>query len=370
MLPKVAHVLASLGPGGAEALVCDLAEEQVRSGMSVGIWTLFEAPLIGAARDLDRARRAHLSHLGVMGSSLGISPNSVVSSASRLKREIALCGVEPDLIHTHGYRPTLIARLARPTMPILMTLHNVPKTGRPRWPAYASIRLATRCSAVSETVGDAFKADWGIRASVVPNGVYLQPVAEKSSRAPAGLLTITAVGRATRQKRYDRLLQAAALLKAWGVDSLIPHHIRIVGDGPELGSLSAMAGALGLTNVTFEGFRADVPSILEDTDVFVMSSDYEGLPMALIEALAVGIPCVVTPFGAGREVLGESEFGIVSTGFSAEALAEALHRVIISPELRSSLQIQARERAADFSIEMCSAKYLEQYESVLKLKST
>src|SRR5262249_2382824 len=145
------------------------------------------------------------------------------------------------------------------------------------------------------------------RIMTIPNGVESNQFrSQENRRALRNSLSlntnrpvIVSVGRLAREKGYSYLQAALAL---------IPDHQRpltlIVGDGPERNELELRAKAMRLDrDIRFLGMRRDVPSILAASDMFVLASLWEGLPLALLEAMAAGLPAVVTAVGGNPEVV-------------------------------------------------------------------
>lgn len=166
---------------------------------------------------------------------------------------------------------------------------------------------------------------------------------------PADAVVITMVANFRPQKRHDVFLRAAA--EAVHVNPRI--RFLLVGGGPLLGEMQALASKLGVDDaVDFAGYRSDVPRLVAQSDVFALSSGYEGLPIALLEALALGKPTVVTDVVGTREaVRGEGDGGLVVPPGDSLALAKAFLRISEDEGERARLGTAARSRSAGFSIE-------------------
>jgi glycosyltransferase involved in cell wall biosynthesis len=152
-----------------------------------------------------------------------------------------------------------------------------------------------------------------------------------------------AVARLDTQKRLDRLLRAAARLP--GV------HCIVAGDGEEREALAALAAELGLAGrVHLLGHRDDPGDVLAAMDVFVVSSDREGLSSSMLEALACGLPVVSTPVSGADDALepladGSAPGEIV--GFSENAIAAAVGALLADPIRRREMGQAARRRVAE-----------------------
>jgi glycosyltransferase involved in cell wall biosynthesis len=186
---------------------------------------------------------------------------------------------------------------------------------------------------------------------------------------PADAFVIGCVARLAKQKRFDRLLRAlTAGNREQGIgNSQQPIHCIIAGEGEELEPTRALAAELGIIDrVHFPGFRSDVGDVLGAMDLFVVSSDREGLANAMLEAMAFGLPTVSTDVSGAREALdataGEPRAGIV-TGFDEAELAEAIGTMMRDGDARRAMGDAARERAERrFGVE----RFLDDWERLLE----
>ncbi len=205
----------------------------------------------------------------------------------------------------------------------------------------------------------------------VPNGVDARrfaPVDGGVRRAKQALLgaagpVLTFVGRLHAQKNVATLLHAAVRLRAhWpGL------HVVLVGEGPEDKTLRCLVQELGLKEqVTFAGGVADVTPFLAATDVFVHPSRAEGMPGALLEAMAAGLPCVATRIGGTVDVMADGVDGLLVEPGDVEGVAVAIARCLADPQLAARLGATARQRVeAEFTIEAMAARYVTLYERLV-----
>ena len=191
---------------------------------------------------------------------------------------------------------------------------------------------------------------------VIPNGVSLERFA--LPRAPVRG-RILMVGRLAPPKRPDLALRALALV--W--ERVPEAHLHFVGDGPLRGDSERLAAELGLGEaVSFLGVRDDVPQLLAEAECALLASDYEGCPLAVIEALAAGVPVVATDAGGVRELVGGT--GAV-TAPEAGALAAALEDVLSSPERAAEKGAEGRREAESrLSIDHMVGKLVELYDQL------
>ncbi len=237
-------------------------------------------------------------------------------------------------------------------------------------------RLARLVSVSAFDVGEILRMNWGLTAEkvvAIQNGMELQrfvtPVAADRTRlfgAPfADKFLFGTVGRLAAKKNHARLLEAFAAASQ-GRDDL---GLVIVGTGGEEGALRALAARLGITDeVLFAGRRNDIPALLQALDVFVFPSLREGLPLALIEAMAAGLPVVAASTGGTGETLGDADCGWRVDPTDSDGLAIALGSAAATSAVeRARLGANGRRRAlAQFNAGRMIAAYERLYGEVLR----
>jgi len=193
-----------------------------------------------------------------------------------------------------------------------------------------------------------------VRQGVEPSAVHVIAGVLDASAAPAGGPTRAAeasrdgviamlVAGLSRAKRVDRFLAALA-----GARRSLPRLRGVIaGDGSERGRLEATAAELGLLpeGVSFVGHRTDVPALLASADMLVLTSDHEGCPNVLLEAMAAGLPVVTTPAGDAASLVTDGITGFVVEFNDEAGLAERMVRLGRSRELRTRLGAAGRARA-------------------------
>ena len=197
----------------------------------------------------------------------------------------------------------------------------------------------------------------------LPNGVETGLVrrTDYSLHDPARVLY---VGRLHAQKGLDTLLHAFASLLA---QTDQPCTLRLVGEGPARQQLVTLAGRLGIAQrVDFVGRRDDVARQLEHADVFVLPSRAEGLSNALLEAMACGVPPVVSDIAGNREVVRHRRTGLAVAMDDPAALAAALREALEDRELREELGTAARRSAEQtYGLDGVAERYIALYRSLL-----
>lgn len=212
-------------------------------------------------------------------------------------------------------------------------------------------RVSSRTICVSNAVRDRLVREYrypAARTIVIANGVDVEHFDRGQVRASevrkalgiaGGAAVILTVASLVQQKRIDVLLEAIAHLAADGVACTCV----IAGDGPLRARLAQQAVDLGVSAaVFFVGFVADVRPYLDACDLFVLPSDKEGLPLALLEAMAYEVPCIATDVGGNSEVMTHGEHGLLVESGSPKALAAAIRHGL---DDREAMQRMARNGA-------------------------
>ena len=174
-------------------------------------------------------------------------------------------------------------------------------------------------------------------------------------------LVVVSVGRLAAVKNYETALAAVAHLRDLDIE------YRIIGAGPEEASLRKLARELGVEKrVRFMGVQPHVASLLAEAHVFLLPSRYEGFGLAVAEAMAAGLPVVVSDVPGVREVAGaDGECGYLVDPASSGAIAERLRRLAGNPPLRASMGARGRVRARRFDLRETVNSYIRLYERVL-----
>lgn len=209
-----------------------------------------------------------------------------------------------------------------------------------------------------------------IRNGVAPGGAVASSAVTESRRACGFRETdflVGFVGRLVRQKNPALVLRAAASLRQAGVAC----NVLVVGDGPLRRDLEGLAIELGIGDwVRFTGFRRDASTLMVCADVLALTSDWEGLPNVVLEALAAGIPVVGSDVGGVRELITDGENGYLFPPGDLKTLVAVLSRLAVDPAHRATLGANGRRAAVDrFSIERMVTETVRVYDDVLRRKN-
>jgi glycosyltransferase involved in cell wall biosynthesis len=200
----------------------------------------------------------------------------------------------------------------------------------------------------------------------LPNVVDLERFgAMNCTKSRAEHVKVTAVGRLVRQKRMDRFLEVIAALRG---QTKVPIRGEIVGDGPERVALEQYADRLNLLpeTVMFRGQLSDMAPVYRKTDILLLTSDWEGTPNVVLEAMASGLPVVATDVGDICKIMQHGITGYVVRPQDVEYLVSAVLALIEEPELRVRMGSAARDHAvANYSLERLECHLHELYDLAL-----
>ena len=234
------------------------------------------------------------------------------------------------------------------------------------WSLRAASRFEKSTICVSDDIRNSLVKDYHYpskKTITIRNGVVLPEFHQDREirdrvRAQFGLaeeeFLLVCVARLNEQKRIDILLLALAKLLHKGISCKCV----ILGDGPLKDQLTSQAIELGLSgHVFFEGFQEDPVQYLIAGTAFVLTSGAEGLPLALLEAMACGLPCIVTKVGGNSEAVTDHVEGLVVPPGSVDRIAAAIEYLLTHPVERETMGKSARERVQEeFAIDKCMEK--------------
>lgn len=283
---------------------------------------------------------------------------------------------QTDLVHSHMFSANLWGRLAA----LLSGADFSITTEHTKYIRDTSVKhnilnrmlmpVTDRVVAISEEVAGAVEEQQGVprgRLAVIPNGIVLPPRSPSGRSVRGGPPTVASIGRLVPEKRHDVLLKAVKSCLAEVVDL----RCWIVGDGPERPKIERLIVDLGLQGaVEMLGEQRDVPSLFPRMTVVANSSEREGLPLSLLEAMGAGIPVVATDVGGNREIVLDGETGILVPSEDHVALAGGICRIVRDRDLAEKMTARARSLVeGKHSIEAVSKRYEALYEEVCRGKS-
>lgn len=346
--------------GGAEHVVVNLADALAARGHQVKI-----AYLTGEALVLPKDKSIEVIAIGMKGKAGFLS--------AYFKLRALVKAFQPDVVHSHMVHANLISRLLRLTVKIpklVCTAHSTNEGGLLRMLAYRiTDKMADISTNVSQEAVDIFIAKGAAkpgRMLALPNGIDVNTFAFNSDarvtlRSELGITDqkmILAVGRLYTQKDYPNLLKAVQLLAQQRDD----FKVFIVGDGPLRNELGALVKTMNIEGmVEFLGIRRDIRELMSATDIYVMSSAWEGLPMVILEAMACERLIVATDCGGVSEAIGSSGFLVPPK--NSNALADALNSALsLDSSECAEISKAARQRVVErFSLDANVDAFLSLY---------
>lgn len=360
----VLHLIDTGGPGGAETVLANVVE-----GLPASRWrpvvVLPERDWLFEHLSLRNIESTLLTSSGSFDYRFLLALDAIV------RRE------RVTLIHAHlltsSVYGSLVARLRG--IPVVCTFHgqvDVSSSERFRRTKVNILdRRKNRVVFVSEALREHVLSQQPLRAAkttVIPNGIdpdRFRPQRNDALRRELGIapedILVGAVGNVRHSKDYDTFLRAAALLR----QSSPRFRFVVVGDTrtPLLPGLMELREQLDLAeSFSFLGFREDTATLLNNFDVFALSSDQEGFSIATIQAMATGLPVVATRCGGPEEILTHDVNGVLVPTRSPETLARAILNLVGNPEDRDRLAQSAREEVlARFTLERMVSRYEDVY---------
>lgn len=354
---KILYVITSLGLGGAEKVVCDLADQMSNLGHRVIVAYLTGEILV-------RPKKMNIDIVFLELNSL----SQLYSSSQKYRKLIQ--DFEPDIVHAHMVHANIFARVSRAFIPVpklICTAHNSNEGGQLRMLAYKfTNHLSDLNTNVSDEASKSLIAKGAFNRNnlaTVYNGINLHKFNKKYSslKLNNNVINFICVGRFNQQKDYPNLFRAIVLLKHKAPN--LNFKFFIVGDGELRSELEQLIKDLNINNcVELLGKRSDIPDLLNAADFFVLPSKHEGLPTVVIEAMACECFVIATDCGGSAEIMGDT--GILVPPQNSEALAEALKHAMSKTALeKQENNLKARQRVEElFSLEKSVQKWLKLYE--------
>jgi sugar transferase (PEP-CTERM/EpsH1 system associated) len=375
---KVTHVVLSLDCGGLERVVLDLVREGQVLGQQITVLCLEHPGTLAA----------HVEALGGSLLCLHKLPGFKLRTINQL--EAVLHELLPDVLHTHQAGALFYTGPAARRVDVPVVVHtehgnhfrhrHAGFLGRMRqsWLWWIAARYAARFFCVSKDIADELASRRLVprrKLEVIPNGIDTDLFERTSSRAdirrtlgiaPDAPVAGT-VGRLNGVKRQDLLIRAFTQ-----VCKRIPDaRLVLVGDGPMRDSLQALAKDLNLNgSVRFAGYQSQPERYLQMMDVFALTSQTEGMPLAILEAWAAGLPVVASAVGGVPDLVQHGCNGLLFPSGDEDALAQLLRELIQDQDRARSLGAAGRQEVlARYSLQRMANDYQHHYLQLLGAKS-
>lgn len=355
---RIIQVIPDFRIGGAEEMCKHLSISLKKHGHEVKIVSLY---------DLSTRNTADLEAEGFEISYLGKKPGLDFSTVKKLKKTIK--EFRPDVIHSHLHALKYAYWASSRDCPIVHTIHNVAtkdsgglslilnklflRSGR--------VKFVALSKAIQETIVDAYTSD--VRdIPVVLNGVPIERYYARKGYDLKSPISIANVAGFRPAKNQIELLKAVMILQSEGIDC----ELFLYGDGEKRAEIEDFIKQNELDAVVrLCGFRNDVAEKLAESDIFVLPSLFEGIPLSLIEAMATAMPIVASNVGGIPDMIDDGETGLLCEPI-AQSIAEKIQLFVSSVDLRATCGKSALKAASRFSDERMCLGYVDVYKSVIK----
>jgi len=373
---NIFHIIDSAGVYGAEMVLLNLMQEQLKMGLK---------PLLCSIGDLGEIEKP----LEIAAEARGIPVCKVrIPRGLKLKSGLAILrearNSKSDIIHLHGYKDTILVGLLPGFLrkiPAIRTLHGwTAKTKLSKIWLYEKLDrfclkrldgiVSVNVTLVDQVQHFVKKApvitiENGIPALEFNKKQVLQEEKEIAGFCRNGVI-IGGIGRFSKEKGFIFLVEAMSLL----VSKKLDLKLVLIGEGAQQQEMESLIQKKGLAkHVFFAGYKQDAARYLPLFDIFVIPSLTEGLPIVLLEAMQAGVPVVTTMVGGVPDVLQNGELGILVDPGSVEALVQSILQVIEHLDDAMSRAVKAKKRVLSrYSSRRMAEKYLDLYNSVVPTK--
>ena len=353
---KIVQIITSLNLGGAQTLL---------ENLSYGLREMGQDVIVISLENNHSATAERIENRGIKIIYLDKHPHfdpSIVGKLSKVLRKL-----KPDIIHAHNIKKAYVYLSARKAglNRIVYTVHNMAWQEQNAIGGAFSYVMFHSGSMVpvglSPKVTSSIKMRYHLKnVPTIYNGSDLSRFRKKTNYNLHDKPCILNIARLDAQKNHKRLIEAFMIVSRTFPDTKLV----LVGEGELQHDMKKQVEKVGLSGkVFFEGFQDDIPGYLEEADIFCLSSDYEGMPMTLIEAMASGMPIVSTNVGGIPDML-RNEHSAILTKTDAAEIAEALTRLLSDESLRRTLGENAYKAAEKFSHLRMAYNYIKLYRKI------
>ncbi|MDL0429721.1 glycosyltransferase [Marinobacter sp. TBZ242] len=375
---KVLHLIDSGGLYGAEKMLLNLVQEQLNRGhepmiLSAGEPHIEEKPIESEAK-----------RLGLPVMAWRMTPGLNLKEAWRIIKWAQAKNYQ--FLHSHGFKFNvligLFPRFLR-KIPSITTLHGYVHARRfskmwvyeciDRVAIYRMDGVVLVAEAMKGEIPERSRASLNIR--VIPNGLNIADLKKRSTVAledqiqqfiNSHELVILGIGRLSREKGFDHLLRAFHKVKS----EFPGAGLILVGEGKQRDALEGLTAELDLSEaVLMPGYCSNVPALLKQARLLVMPSLTEGLPITLLEAMAIETPVLVSAVGEMPKALGYGKGGHITQSIEPAELADAMIALLHNSCLKKKTEWAAQAVVRDYSAEAMTNNYLSLYNTVAGQKT-
>lgn len=353
---KIVQVMPEFGLAGAETMCENLIYELIKFGHDVTVISMYDYH----SAITDRLENAGVS-IRYLGKKRGID-FSMISKMTRIFKE-----VEADIVHTHRYcaEYAIPAAILAGVKHRVHTVHNIAAKENKKIARKLNKFFFKHCRlipvALSELIRDSIVKEYGISKDKIPviyNGIDLSKCLPKTDYSVHGDFKILHVGRFSSQKNHSGLLNSFKIFHDMHPDS----ELWLIGDGEKKAEIERYVAENNLDeSVRFLGLQSNVYGYMHDADIFALPSNYEGIPMTLIEAMGTGLPIVVTAVGGVPDMLVNQDSAIL-TDVNVELVASAFEKYYLNSNMRCQYGHKAKEESWFYSSQNMCENYLSIYD--------
>ncbi len=362
---RILHVIPNFKPGGAERLLINLLDVFDKEKFEIAAVSLF--PEMGTILEEEIKEKGYKVYF--LNKHRGLDLRMFLRIYSVLKN------FKPDVVHTHLYvmRYTLIPTFLNRVPVLVHTVHNVAQKEVTLLGKiihkFAFKWLRVIPISISQEVTRTIKIVYGkaIRTYMIYNGIPTSKFFLRSDKKnKKGNIILLHVGSFKQQKNHMLLIEAFSLVAKEHSNI----YLWLVGNGELRQFIENAVNKKRLNEkVTFLGIRNDVAKLLNKCNIFILSSDWEGMPLTILEAMASGKPVVSTAVGGVPELVKNGVTGLLVPPSNSRALAKAIIQLSNNNILCSSMGEKGRKRVVEqFDISKTAKKYEDLYKVLLKEK--
>ncbi|MBD2002389.1 MULTISPECIES: glycosyltransferase family 4 protein [Cyanophyceae] len=362
-MTKITIVISNMSLGGAQRVISTLMNYLEGKGWDITLLTMEQSSTTSFYYLEPSIKYFRLGIAGYSASFLSALQNNL-KRIYTLRQSIRHS--QPDVVISFVDEMNVVALLATRglNIPVIVSVRTDPGVS-PLSRSWQQLRKwtyswADKIVVLTETAKNFFSPKLQSRISIIPNAALPPKVEKNISGQQLAKPAVIAAGRLAEEKRFDLLLQAFAKIK----DRHPQWTLTILGEGELRPQLESLLDKLGLCDrVYLPGAVKNLYEFLQQADLFVMSSRFEGFPNALCEAMACGLPVISTDCPSGpREIIRDGVDGILVPNEDVEALSSAMGRLMSDEKERQRLAVRATEVIERFSLE----KVMGMWEAVIK----
>lgn len=370
---KIAHIISSCQPAGAELLTKSLLIKlkKHKDIDEIELWVMMKVEELDAGNTKKiKYQKEFVEELREKNINVRFVEKKLKKDWLKTKKKIRefYHSFKPDIVHSHHESVTfhLCRALHKYDVKLIETIHSNAINYSYLHNLYIKHKLSTYI-AISDRVSELINKKLGYKNFVIYNGIELDRFRENDRVFSKDIKSIISIGRLTEVKDHRTLIKAYSILK----EKIIKYNytlpqLLIVGDGELRNELEKLVIEEELQeNVKFLGIRNDIPHLLKNSDLYVMSSQLEGLSISLIEALASGITIVATDVGSNDEIVQHNKNGLLVPKKNPMKLAEAIFKLIQNSELRKEFYLNALEYSKKFDIKVSAEDHVQVYHNVM-----